>query len=140
VNQKHTIAAGQRRITKKSSVYAFEKYIKAQMLKSHDQVKEFTNNILETECLTFEVVIYVPKDLFFNKKGLINLTCLDASNALKILEDTIYKELKKNDGLNTFVSSEKRPYAGEGFLTLVKITKIPTPQVDPLDSLGKLAT
>lgn len=139
-NQKYTIAKGSRRITKKSQVYVFERQIKSYMMEQNDKVKFFVNNILFNECLMFEVVVYVPRSEFYNKNGLINLRCIDASNVLKILEDSIYKELGKNDGLNTFVSSEKRPYSGEEFLTLVNITRIPTPVCDPLDSLGKLAT
>jgi hypothetical protein len=139
-NQKYTIAKGSRRITKKSQVYAFEREIKHYMMDQKDKVKFFVNNMLSNECLKFEVVVYIPKNEFYNKKGTINLKCLDASNVLKILEDSIYQELGKNDGLNTFVSSEKRPYAGDDFLTLINITRVPTPSCDPLDSLGKLAT
>lgn len=139
-NQKYTIAKGSRRITKKSQVYAFERQVQSYMMEQNDKVKFFVNNMLSNECLKLEVVVYVPKDEFYNKKGTINLKCLDASNVLKILEDCIYKELGKNDGLNVFVSSEKRPYAGDEFMTLVNITRVSTPVCDPLDSFGKLAT
>lgn len=140
VNNKFTIAGGARRITKKSEVYVYERTLKQYLLTKTDEIKLFTNNILASECLHFDVVVYVPRDLFFNKKGTINLKCLDASNVLKILEDCIYKELGLNDALNTKVSSEKRPSDSEDFVTLVEISKRPNPKVDPLDSLWKLST
>jgi hypothetical protein len=140
VNNKFTIARGSRRITKKSEVYIYERSLKQYLMTKADDIKVFTNNILHKECLSFEVVIYVPKNLFFNKKGLINLTCLDVSNAIKILEDCIYKELGINDAMNVFISGEKRPFSGDDFITLINISKRPLPVCDPLDSLGKLFT
>jgi hypothetical protein len=83
--------------------------------------------------LQLDIIMYVPEVEFFTKEGLISATCIDASNALKMLEDTIYKTLGINDGFNTKVSSEKRPYKSKDWLTMVTISEIPIPKSCYLD-------
>jgi hypothetical protein len=89
----------------------------------------------KTQGLMLEVVMYVPEDEFFTQKGEISSTCIDAGNALKMLEDIIFKALELNDGLNVKVSSEKRPYIEKEWLTLVTISKVIKPKSCYLDNV-----
>jgi len=136
VNKKFTINRFNRRIVKSTSANKFEKDLDSYLCKyardMHDLLHKFDKS---KHGLSLEVVLYVPKQEFFTAKGHISSTCIDASNALKMLEDITYKRLGINDAFNTKVISEKRPYDGESWVTFIVITIIDKPRVDPLDAI-----
>jgi predicted house-cleaning noncanonical NTP pyrophosphatase (MazG superfamily) len=137
VNAKFTINRFNRRIVKSTSANKFEKTVEKYLAKYAQEMSEFTESFnKETHALTLEIVLYIPKSEFFTKKGSVSSTCIDASNALKILEDITYKLMGINDALNIRVSSEKRPYDGESWVTFMVITIIDKPRVDPLDAIA----
>lgn len=136
VNSKFTINQHRRRIVKSTSCTKFEKSILGYLNKYATDINIFRNSFNpKNEALHLEIIMYVPKEEFFTKAGTVSLTSIDASNALKMLEDTIYKAMGINDGLNLKVSSEKRPINSDEWLTLIMITKVEKPKIDPLDNL-----
>lgn len=136
VNAKFTLHHKSRRIIKSNSANKFTKVIEGHLLKYADNIKSFLSTVTRNDALTLELVMYVPKAEFYTKEGKISLTCIDASNALKMLEDIIYKKIGINDGLNVKVSSEKRPADRDEWLTLITITRIAKPKVCHLDSIA----
>jgi hypothetical protein len=137
VNAKFTINRFNRRIVKSTSANRFEKEVDSYLCRYAKSMQEFLHKFDKSRhSLNLEVVLYVPKKEFFTVKGHVSSTCIDASNALKMLEDITYKRLGVNDALNTKVSSEKRPYDGESWVTFMVITIIDKPKVDPLDAIA----
>lgn len=135
INKKNTISGKRRMIIKSMDARIYEEKINIELDKYYEQMTFFKNNITDKEALSFSIVVYIPKGDFFTKKGTINTKCLDVSNAIKMLEDIIYKRLGLNDGLNCKVTSEKRPHSGEEYLTLVNIEKSLIPKVCYLDEI-----
>jgi hypothetical protein len=124
-----------KRIIKSTRAHKFEKSVKAYLEDYREKMRSFSLNYSRAYCgLQLEVVMYVPEAEFFTKEGLISATCIDAGNALKMLEDIIYKELGINDGMNLRVSSEKRPYEGSEWLTLITVQEVPIPKSCYLDN------
>jgi len=137
VNSKFTLHYKSRRIIKSNSANRFEKEVASHLLRYSKNMAEFRDSFNpKTEALTLEVVLYVPREEFFTKDNRVSSTCIDAGNALKMLEDIIYKALGINDGLNVKVSSEKRPVARDEWLTLVMITKVEKPRICALDAIA----
>jgi len=137
VNSKFTINRYNRRIVKSTSANRFEKEVEKYLVKYGKEIDLFTKGFDKSRsALTLEVVLYVPKKEYFTLKGAISSTCIDASNALKMLEDIVYKRMGINDAFNIKVSSEKRPADLEEWITLLIITKVDKPKVDPLDSIA----
>ncbi len=137
VNAKFTINKNYRRIVKSSAASKFETAVEKYLLKYSQDMQDFVEAFnKDTHALTLEVVLYVPRSEFFTKKGSVSSTCIDASNALKMLEDITYKLMGINDALNVRVSSEKRPVDRDTWTTLLIITKVPKPKLDPLDAIA----
>lgn len=136
VNKKFTINRYSRRIVKTSNANTFENKLTKLLNRYDKDIKDFSNKFDKNkDGLTLDIVMYIPASEFFTKKGAISSTCIDVSNTLKMLEDTIYKVLNINDGLNVKVSSEKRPANTSEWITLVEIVKVKKPKIDPLDSI-----
>lgn len=134
VNSKFTINKWKRKIVKSTSANRFEKVIKDMLLQYSSSMKNFKKlHNRKKYALNLDIVMYVPEAEFFTLAEEVDCTCIDASNALKMLEDIIYKQLGLNDGLNTKVTSEKRPYRGEDWLTLVTVSEVPIPKAAYLD-------
>jgi predicted house-cleaning noncanonical NTP pyrophosphatase (MazG superfamily) len=137
INAKFTINRSSRRIIKTTTANKFEKTVEKYLAKYAQEMSEFSESFnKETHALTLEVVLYIPKSEFFTKKGSVSSTCIDASNALKMLEDITYKLMGINDALNVRVSSEKRPVDSDTWTTLMVITKVLKPKLDPLDAIA----
>lgn len=136
VNSKFTINKYSRRIVKSTNAVKFERNTLKLLSKYDKDIKNFSSKFDKNkDALTLELVIYVPATEFFTKKGAISATCIDVSNTLKIIEDTIYKALAINDSFNIKVSAEKRPYNGTEWITHVEIIKTNKPRIDPLDAI-----
>lgn len=134
VNSKFTINRYRRKIVKSGAAVKYEKTINRFLEQYAEKMAAFKANYKRAMYgLQLEIVMYVPEGEFFTKEGLISATCIDAGNALKMIEDTVYKAIGINDGYNVRVISEKRPYTEEGWLTLVAITEVPIPKVCYLD-------
>jgi hypothetical protein len=122
VNGKFTIARGQNRIAKRWQVYAFEKTVRSYLHKRKEDLEAIRDALDKRLGMRLEITIKIPKKDFYTKKGDIGQKCLDVSNALKILEDTIYDFMGVNDAFNVFVSCAKMPYDSEDYMTEAKIT------------------
>lgn len=134
VNAKFTINRYCRRIVKSTAAVKFEKLIQLHLSKYEDELRNFKNAYNRNKYgLNLEIVMYAPESEFFTKDGLISATCIDAGNALKMLEDIIYKRIGINDGWNIKVSSEKRPHKSDKWMTLVNISEVPIPKSCYLD-------
>jgi len=137
VNSKFTINRHKRMIVKSTSANRFEREVEKYLIKYRSEMDIFTKSFDKSKnALTLEVVLYVPKHEYFTLKGAVSSTCIDSSNALKMLEDIVYKRMGINDALNVKVSSEKRPADLDHWITLMVITKIDKPKVDPLDAIA----
>lgn len=136
VNSKFTINKFRRKIVKSTSANRFEKIINGMLAPHARKMHDFKiAHNRKKYALNLEVVMYVPESDFFTKEGEVDCTCIDSSNALKMLEDIIYKAMKLNDGLNVKVISEKRPYNGDEWLTLVTVSEVLMPKTCYLDSI-----
>jgi hypothetical protein len=134
VNAKFTLNKYRRRIVKSTAAIKFEKVVESNLVKHKSELDIFKLNYNRSKHgLQLEIVMYVPESEFFTKEGLISSTCIDAGNALKMLEDIIYKSIGINDGWNVKVSSEKRPHKSEKWITLVNISEVPIPKSCYLD-------
>lgn len=129
VNSKFTVNRGY--MVKTNSVKKFEKEVFCSLLPYRKDADEFLKYKIES--LETEIVIYIPDGEFFTKKGTVSLTCLDCSNAIKIVEDQVFNFLGLNDGLNVSISSEKRPWKGDEYMTLVTIKSVDKPIPCALD-------
>jgi hypothetical protein len=138
INKKSTISNRGRFMIKTMEARRFEDAINKHLDKHAQELKFFRNNIRDHEALSLSITIYVPKSEYFTKKGTINLKCLDTSNSIKILEDIIYSRMDVNDGLNCKINAEKRPWSGDGYITLVVIEKMTQPKACYLDELPNL--
>lgn len=70
--------------------------------------------------ISIYISIYYPKQVFYNKEGLISSKTMDVSNTEKILIDLIFKEtLDINDKYITFMESSK--HAGEAYMVSFRI-------------------
>lgn len=137
VNAKFTINKYKRRIVKSNVANKFEKTVEGYLNQCMKEIDQFTAAFNPKKYgLTMDILMYIPEDQFFTKKGAISSTCIDAGNAMKMLEDIIYKRMGLNDGLNLKVSSEKRPYTGEDWLTLVTISEVLIPKSCYLDAIA----
>lgn len=134
VNSKFTQHFKTKRMIKSTSAHKFERVVNGLLVNYRKDIEFFTKAYNRRKySLQLEVVMYVPEEEFFTKSGEVSLTCIDASNALKMLEDIIYKAMKLNDGVNVKVSSEKRPYLGKEWVTLVTVSEVPVPKSCYLD-------
>lgn len=135
VNKKFTINRYNRRMVKSSEAVAFEKLVESYLAKHKKDIDLFISSLEDRQVLGLDIVIYVPEKDFYTKKKTISLTCLDVSNTLKMLEDTIYKNIGINDALNVKISAEKRPTSRETYVTLINIHKLAIPKICPLDHI-----
>lgn len=134
VNSKFTQHFKTKRMIKSTSAHKFEREVNHILKEYGPDLANFSKALNRKKyAVELEVVMYVPEAEFFTKSGEISLTCIDSSNALKMLEDIIYKAMGLNDGINTKVISEKRPYPGKEWLTLVTISEVIIPKSCYLD-------
>lgn len=70
--------------------------------------------------ISIYISIHYPKQIFYNKEGLISSKTMDISNTEKILIDLIFKEtLDINDKYITYMESSK--HAGDSYMISFRI-------------------
>jgi len=70
--------------------------------------------------INIQINVYYPKNVFYNKEGLISSKTFDISNTEKILIDLIFKDtLDINDKYITYMESSK--HAGEAYMISFRI-------------------
>jgi hypothetical protein len=133
VNKKFTINKGHRFLIKTNIARDFEKVI-ADFLELHkkDIIKLMSKFNPKVHALHFYITIYAPSDVYFTKDGKVSARCIDASNAIKILEDSVYKFLDVGDHYNTKVTSEKLPHQSKDWITKFEIKIVDKPSLTTL--------
>jgi Holliday junction resolvase RusA-like endonuclease len=111
----------------------FRKY-KTEMLaeiKRHE--KEFLSFSIvhdhSQHAIEAEWYIYVPSKEYFTLKGTISKTCIDATNAVKIMEDCLVKVLNIDD--SQFIDSRVRkiPVTSDSWSVVLILNRVLKPSV-----------
>ena len=86
------------RLTKSTEFRVYEGYLNDQYVRFGRELKSFLEAYRpESDAIECFWLVKIPKDEFFTKKKTISKTCLDASNAVKILEDVLSKNIGIDD-------------------------------------------
>lgn len=122
------------RLAKSPEYRVYECYLSDQYGKFDRDLKTFFEAFNEElDAIESYWVIRVPQNEFFTKKGTINKRCIDASNAVKILEDVLVKHLGIDDSQFVDSNSKKIPVSSSSWSVSLTLVKVGYPQVIHLD-------
>jgi hypothetical protein len=125
-NAKHAVFKG--RMIKTSEARAFEQNVKAQLLKQLDKMNYFLETYNKKKhCISTRFYFYIPEKKFFTISDTINEKCLDTSNALKTIEDIIFKMIGIDDSQNVEIYAKKIPYNQNDYRCFIEISTMVVP-------------
>jgi Holliday junction resolvase RusA-like endonuclease len=119
VNQMKTQARG--KIIKSAACKVFEFEFNHYLAEFSQQAILFVENFNEAEhSINVDYIFYLKRDEFFNQKDLLNKRCLDVDNAIKVVQDQVFRFLGVEDGLVTRITATKVPSDQTSVEILVK--------------------
>lgn len=121
------------RLVKSNSFRAYEDTLDLELRKYFNLFQEMGSIYDEkVHCLRASWSIYIPKDKFFTKNHTISKTCLDATNAVKGLEDRLVKILGIDDSQICETTVRKVPSEASSWCVCLELEIIGKPSVTPL--------